>query len=105
MRGAIARLSQLISDMGLDASIGFIFSVYEDRRTGTEHVVYHCVAGPGSPGSGTFVDVSTLPLGRVADPATRALLERFEEESRMGQFGVYFGDESKGEVRRLSSED
>ena len=103
--GAIARMTKLIGEIGLEASIGFIFSVYRDRASGTEHVVYHSVAGEGTPLVGRFHDLEDLPFNRIGNSATESLLRRFAQESRMGQFGVYFGDESSGEVRRLTSED
>ena len=104
-RGAIPNLTQLIDATGVSANIGFIYSIYEGRATGTEHVVYHCTAGDGVPRKGMFFDLEELPFHKVADPATHALLRRFAAESRMGSFGVYFGDEEEGEVHRLSSED
>jgi len=48
------------------------------------------------------VDPAVLPFDKVVDSATRSVLRRFAEESRIGQFGIYFGNESGGEVRRLS---
>lgn len=102
-RGAVSQLTKLIGELGLVASIGFIFSVYEDRKTGSEHVVYHCVAADGTPSTGEFIDIEALPLEEMRDGATQAVLSRFAEESRMGQFSVYFGDESQGKVRRRST--
>lgn len=102
-RGAISNLTQLIDETGLPATIGFIYSVYEARATRSEHIVYHCIAGNGALRKGMFFDLDELPFDKVADPATRALLKRFADESRIGQFGVYLGDEEKGDVHRPTS--
>lgn len=104
-RGAVSQLSTLLGKSGLQASIGFIYSVYEDRTTSTDHIVYHCVAGQGEPLDGVFLSLDELPFDRIKDPATSALLRRFVDESRMGQFSVYFGDESRGEIRHLVTKD
>jgi len=45
----------------------------------------------------------SLPLERFSDPATVVMLQRYCEESRLGNFGVYFGDAKRGEVRPRSA--
>ena len=102
---AVSQLGRLVAETGLLASIGFIYSVYEDRGAQENHIVYHCIAGEGRPKVGVFLDFDHLPFDRVGDPATESVLRRFLSESRMGQFNVYFGDERRGETRRLDSED
>ncbi len=87
------------------AVIGFIFSVYKDRKNGSAHVVYRCMADASEPRQGAFVDIQALPFERLNAPATTALLRRFAEENRLGQFGVYFGDESEGRVHRLHGQE
>ena len=54
--------------------------------------------------AGSSAIFENLPFERIEDPATESMLRRFAAESRMGQFGVYFGDDRSGEVRQLTSE-
>ena len=61
-----------------------------------------CPATGGKPSEGCFVDLSPESLGDVTDPALRVMLERLAEESRVGNYGIYFGNQNSGQVRRVS---
>ena len=91
----------LLRRIGLPTHVGFVYSVYENRATGRQHIVYRCDAGFGEPAQGRFLPLADLPLDRVADAATRDVLHRFAAESALGNFGVYFGNEAQGRVHPL----
>jgi len=38
----------------------------------------------------------------ISDPAILAMLERFATESPLGNFGMYYGNQHRGEVRPIS---
>ncbi|WP_424971823.1 flavin reductase family protein [Dinoroseobacter sp. S76] len=97
--GVHATLDRLIGETGLQAEPGFIYAVYKDARMGRHHVSFLCPAGPGAPQRGAFTVLNPSTLMDVADPATCTMLERFADESRLGDFGVYYGNEVTGEVR------
>ncbi|MEM1078071.1 MAG: flavin reductase family protein [Pseudomonadota bacterium] len=97
--GVHAALDRLIGETGLQAEPGFIYAVYQDARMGRHHVSFLCPAGAGVPRRGVFTVLNPSTLMDVADPATCTMLERFAEESRLGDFGVYYGNEVTGEVR------
>ena len=44
---------------------------------------------------GAFFALAILPLDKLVDAATRDILRRFAAESALGNFGVYFGDETE----------
>lgn len=100
--GAQAALTALIVQSGVEAEPGFVYSIYEDAATQLQHIVFLCQAASGEPSKGAFVAVSHNNLADVADPAVCAMLERFGEESQLGNFGTYYGNEVKGEVRPLA---
>lgn len=102
-RGSVPALSQLVGQTGLIASLGFVFAVYEED--GVQHIVYHCEVDDEAPLKGRFHDLGALGLESIADPAVRSMLARYAREAEVGQFGIYFGDASRGEVRRLARED
>lgn len=105
LRGAPnSELLELLAEMGIPASVGFIYSFYEDTENGVQHMAYHCTADDGESALGEFYSLSSETLAQVADNATRHMLRRLEAESRMGNYGIYFGDHKTGEVRRLFSE-
>ena len=95
-----SQLARLLASLGLPDAPGLIYSVYHDRVSGVRHIVYRCSAGAGDPREGAFHELDEPTLARVATRPERNMLLRFAEESRVGNFGVFFGHERGGEVRR-----
>lgn len=91
----------LLRELGLPTHVGFVYSVYENRTTGRQHIVYRCDAGFGDPKAGRFVPLAEVPLDRIADGPTRDVVRRFAAESALGNFSVYFGNEAKGRTHPL----
>lgn len=98
--GVQATLAGLISDLGIAAEPGMIYAVYEDVRLGSQHIAVRCPASLATPARGAFVDLTPEALTDVSDPALRTMLERLAEESRMGDYGIYFGTHESGQVHR-----
>lgn len=99
--GVQAALASLIAGTGADAAPGFIYAVYEDVVRAHQHIAFLCPAGPGKPTHGAFVELDPSGLSDVTDPAMRVMLERLAEESRMGNYGVYFGNQDRGRVETI----
>lgn len=102
--GASAALQQLIAASGADAEPGFIYSVYEDEARETQYIAFLCQAGGETATQGMFTELTPTTLMDIADPAVCVMLERFAAESRLGNFGVYFGNQISGKVRPVRSE-
>ncbi|WP_406648554.1 flavin reductase family protein [Aliisedimentitalea scapharcae] len=102
--GATATLKKLIDGIGITAQPGFIYSVYEDEAREHQHISFLCQAAEGLPSRGVFTDLTETTLMDIADPAMCTMLERFARESRMGNFGVYYGNQIRGEVRPIVSD-
>ena len=101
-KGAKNALKQLIAGVGVEAEPGFIYSVYEDEARKHQHISFLCTAADGAPEKGVFTELTDTTLGDIADPAMCTMLERFAQESRIGNFGVYYGNEVSGEVKSVS---
>jgi flavin reductase (DIM6/NTAB) family NADH-FMN oxidoreductase RutF len=86
---------------GLKVSIGFLYSVYEGKSDGKQHIVYHAVAGEGEPAGGRFVKPDALVSAKFKTSSTADIVNRFAMESSIGNFGVYFGDETGGTVHPI----
>jgi flavin reductase (DIM6/NTAB) family NADH-FMN oxidoreductase RutF len=86
----------------LSASVGYIYSVYEDRNAGTQQIVYRCSLDAGSPVNGELFALDALPADEIAKPAILDVLNRFSSESVLGNFGVYVGNEQSGKVHPLA---
>ena len=103
--GAAATLTRLIASTGISAEPSFMYSVYEDVRQGLQHLVFLCPSGGGAAARGAaFVDLSPSGLADVGDSAMRVMLERLSEESRVGDYGIYLGNQDAGQVRRIAKD-
>ncbi|OIQ44327.1 MAG: flavin reductase [Roseobacter sp. MedPE-SW] len=101
--GASVALTELIVTSGLEADPGFIYSVFEDGAREHQHISFLCQAADGAPKQGCFTTLSASTMMEVTDPALRIMLERFAGESRMGNYGVFYGNQISGAVRKIVS--
>lgn len=95
-------VNQLTALTGLPTSVGFLFSVFDDRATARQHIVYRVGLGPGELHGGHMFPLGALPMDRLDSAQTADILRRFAAESRIGDFGVYFGNETAGRVHPLA---
>ncbi|MBL8561168.1 MAG: flavin reductase family protein [Gemmobacter sp.] len=100
--GVQAALSALFASLNLQAEAGSVYAVYEDAKLGTQHLALRCPAQAGSPATGAFVELSPEGMADVTDPALRSMLQRLAEETRMGNYGTYFGTHEQGRVQRIA---
>lgn len=96
-----ALAAHLAALTGLQPSVGFLFSAYSDRGAGKQHIVYRAGLSAGAPQGGRFFALDGLPLDRLDTPQTGDILRRFAAESSIGNFGIYFGNETAGQVHPL----
>lgn len=101
--GASVALSELIASCGIEADPGFIYSVFEDVAREHQHISFLCQAGEGTPKQGCFTALTASTMMEVTDPALRIMLERFASESRMGNYGVFYGTQTSGNIRKIVS--
>ncbi len=100
--GVSVALDKLIDATGLTAEPGFVYSVYEDAEQKRQHIAFLCQAADGEPKKGKFVPLDNASFGAVSNAATQTMLERLSEESRLGDFGIYYGNKTSGEVRAIT---
>ena len=101
--GTAATLAALIAQCGLAAAPGPLYSVYEDVARAQQHIAFRCPAAAGTPAKGAFVDLSPASFTDVTDQALRTMLDRLAEETRMGNYGIYFGNQSAGQVAQVAT--
>ncbi|MBB4953498.1 flavin reductase (DIM6/NTAB) family NADH-FMN oxidoreductase RutF [Agrobacterium vitis] len=85
---------------GLSITLGFLYSVYEDKTDGSQHIVYRAFAGEGVVKCGHFTPPSAL-AGLSGSP-TADILNRFAAESALGNFSIYVGNETAGRIHTIS---
>lgn len=89
---------------GVAAQLDFLFAVFERLEPALVSIAYRGSATGARPGGAVELHaLDAVPLGRVADPATAAMIARFVREHAAG-FGIYVGDESAGTVHTLALE-
>ncbi|MEO5325243.1 flavin reductase [Mesorhizobium sp. CC13] len=101
--GMEALEAHVAADFGPALQTGLLYSVYEDTKTGRQHVVYRASLGEGVLKAGRLFPLEALPTNDVADGAVRELVRRFAQESTLGNFGVYFGNQEKGRVHAVAA--
>lgn len=100
-QGASAAVKKLIASTGLHAVPGFIYSVFEDVERKRQHISFLCQTTQGEPSTGSFVPLTSTALDHVSDSAILTMLKRFAAESMLGNYGIYYGDQTSGEVRPI----
>ena len=101
--GMEALEQHVVGETGLTIRTGLLYSVYEDTKTGRQHVVYRAELGEGLPKNGRLFPVQTPPLADISDSAVRDIVKRYGAESMIGNFGVYFGNQEKGRVHAVAA--
>jgi hypothetical protein len=90
--------------LGIDAHLGFLFSVYDDVETGIAHIVYRGEARSVDKNMAhrTFTPFDSIPWDRICDKAEQTMLKRYVQEREADAFGIYVGDARAGKVNTLA---
>lgn len=100
--GAQASLAEMIAGLGITAAPGFIYSFYEDTRSGQQNIAFLCSPAEGRPTRGAFVPLSPTGISDVSDPAVHVMLQRLARETEQGNFEVYIGNQDQGRVSSMA---
>jgi flavin reductase (DIM6/NTAB) family NADH-FMN oxidoreductase RutF len=99
--GSASLLHSLLVREGIDATLGFLFAVFENPQTREQCIYYRGEALLHARGRTVLADFDNLPWDRLADDATRSMLRRYSEERKIGRFKVYSGDHRQGTVKSV----
>ena len=92
--------------LGLQAELGFLFSVFEDpeRGAGAMSVIYRGYLREAPPKDAAVVlaKLDAIPWERVRGGALTAMLRRYIAERLQDGFGIYVGDAERGTVQSLA---
>lgn len=94
-------VTALLDEVDAPASVGFVYSVYEDENNNTQNLAYHCVSASNQTKVGAYYEMGEDTWTRVKDKASKEMLRRLEAESRMDNYGIYFGNQDGGQVRPI----
>ena len=107
--GATATLQTLIDQSEVSATPGFVYAVFEDLEHEQQHISFLCKASQyqaskTTPDKGVFRPLTADTISKVQHQAMQIMLERFARESKLGNYGVYIGNQNSGEVRPIVNE-
>jgi (E)-2-((N-methylformamido)methylene)succinate hydrolase len=92
--------------LGLEAELGFLFSVFEDaeRGAGAMTIVYRGTLreAPQNGAAVNLANIDAIPWERIRGGALNAMLRRYIEERQQDEFGIYVGDADRGTVQSLA---
>jgi crotonobetainyl-CoA:carnitine CoA-transferase CaiB-like acyl-CoA transferase len=104
--GPAPRIEGLRADLaraGLAVDVDFLYAVFEDREARQQALYYHGTHAGPLPAGVVAIPLEAIPWDRITSRAERMMLERYAAECRHGNFGIYQGNETEGEVRRIAS--
>ncbi|WP_204508324.1 flavin reductase family protein [Aestuariivirga litoralis] len=99
--GSASQLHDLLQREGLDATLGFLFAVFENPGTREQCIYYRGEALLHARGRTVLADFEDIPWDRLPDEATRSMLRRYAAERKIGRFKVYSGDHRQGTVKAV----
>jgi len=89
--------------LGVSVQMGLLYSLYDDTANGQQHIVYRASLGSGEVNKGQWFAIEHLPLTAINNTAERDILKRYAQESRLGNFGIYLGDQHQGQVHTVTA--
>ncbi|MGF7160772.1 flavin reductase (DIM6/NTAB) family NADH-FMN oxidoreductase RutF [Rhodoligotrophos appendicifer] len=90
-----------LASMGLQATISFVFAVFESEKERKQLIYYRGAAAPEGVAVDCAFDRENVPWARIRDEATLSMIQRYFAEQDEGAFGVFSGHTTGGEVARL----
>ena len=99
--GSASQLHDFLVREGLDATLGFLFAVFENPGTREQCIYYRGEALLHARGRTVLADFEDIPWDRLPDEATRSMLRRYAAERKIGRFKVYSGDHRQGTVKAV----
>ena len=93
---SLAALRGYLAAQGIAAEPGVVYAIYDEGR-GTRRLVFR--ARLTAPATRLLAKpIVGLSASAVSDPAVHSILSRFESEFRDQSFGLYVGDDRRGDV-------
>lgn len=96
---AVSTIKQFLTENGIDAQLGAVFSIYENTKNNTNYIFYRAIAhSSDTKGLGEYVAIADIAKQDFATTAMNSMMNRYALESKNGLYGVYVGQEEQGRV-------
>ncbi len=98
---ARSSLTQHFNIIGLHASIGPVYSLYDDEDQSTRYTFLKAAALSSETGGlGQYVPISSIETQDFDNSSQRNMVERYIREFQSQEFGLYIGSSQTGEIHR-----
>lgn len=99
--GARSALLNHMDALGLNISIGPVYSIYDDKTNGHRYTIFTGTATSDTTAKlGDYCSFDTLVSEPFVADAQADMMKRFHSEYQTKEFGLYVGDATHGEVYR-----
>ena len=100
---AAGGLTDLLTSLGVDAEIEFLFAVYDDPALGLNVYYRGSIAGDAGrdPTRTRLIPFDDIPWDDLPGEAIGSMLQRYITERRQDLFGIYVGDARSGDIQPL----
>ena len=96
---AVSTIKQFLTENGIDAQLGAVFSIYENTKNNTNYIFYRVIAhSADTKDLGKYVAIDDIAQQDFATTAMNSMMNRYASESKNGFYGVYVGQEEQGRV-------
>lgn len=96
---AVSTIKQFLTENGIDAQLGAVFSIYENTKNNTNYIFYRVIAhSADTKDLGEYVAIDDIAQQDFATTAMNSMMNRYASESKNGFYGVYVGQEEQGRV-------
>jgi flavin reductase (DIM6/NTAB) family NADH-FMN oxidoreductase RutF len=99
--GSASQLHAHLTREGIDATLGFLFAVYENPKTQEQCIYYRGEALLHARGRTVLASFDAIPWDKLPDDTTRTMVKRYVEERKIGRFKVYSGDHERGVMKSV----
>jgi flavin reductase (DIM6/NTAB) family NADH-FMN oxidoreductase RutF len=105
-RGARSAMQRHIKDLGLDITLGPVYSIYDNNNNNNNHYTFFLAnaTSDAAKNTGRFIPVQQLDSNAFADKAQATMMSRFKTEIRNKVFGLYIGDVEAGDVHHSDNQ-
>lgn len=102
--GEDSGINAALDRLGVEVNNKVLFSVVEGRHHQRLSIYYRCTVEPQGtlPDGAAYFPENELPFEQLSRPDLKSVLQRYLEEKRAGQFGIYVGDEHQGHIEQIA---